>query len=246
MELTVSADAARVLLALRNGEKRMGYAVSNALRSGILAAQSAVRGRVQSKFQVRPSARAFILREAAIVKPFPSPAHLETRMAVGTKPRLFLSTFEAGGPRLPAVGRRMAVPVVGGPARPTFAQSVPTSLQFRQLALRPVARGRVRRKFDPSVVRVLSGPGAERFAGAQRTFQLPATVREPEGGVFQRVGPKRADVRLVYGFRANVARLDERLRFVATAATAATVEFPAALGREVVATLQFQLARAAA
>lgn len=244
--LEVEAHDAQVLLALRNGERRMAYAVANALRTTILAVQSAERGRAQRIFHVRQ--REFLLRQAAIIKPFPSVAHLETRVAVGQKPRLLLPQFEAGGPRLPVRGRRMAVPLVGSPARPTFAQPVPESLTFKALALRRVSargqQGKRRLRTDVTIIRRLTGSGAVQWKGTHRTFIINTSLRLPEGGVFQRVGPSENDIRLIYPFKLHVQPLRPILEYERTALPVALREFPIALAAEVRETVRFQLARA--
>jgi hypothetical protein len=57
------------------------------------------------------------------------------------------------------------------------------------------------------------------WQGNQRTFILPHTRRAPLGGVFQRVGPKRDDVRMIYAFKQGVP-LKAILAFVATTESA--------------------------
>ena len=232
--LEVEVGAASVLLAFRNGVKRMGYAVSNALRSTILAVQTAERGRVRSEFHLRRPD--FVLREAAIIR-FPSPNNWVASAHVGTKPRFLLAGFETGEPRRPFVGKRVAVPLIGGPARPSFTQPVPPTLLFKALDLKRMSSRGLRRR------RGKLGTPAPQFKGLQRTFEIQSSTRQPEGGVFQRVAAGPSGIRLVYPFVASPKPLDRRLRFIPTARAVAFSVFPTYLKTEIVSTINFQLAR---
>lgn len=225
MEITVSVDAARPLALLRNGSKRMAFAVVNALNHTAKEIQKGELARVRSEFTVRK--HKFIAREAAVIRGAGGGSgfanvkqgRFEVRIAVGQKPRLLLSDFEAGGTKRPFKGRKVAVPLTGGPARPSFGQAVPEAFMFRGLKLRRV-RGGVK--------------------GAHRTFILKQTARAPQGGVFQRVGPGRGDIRMVYSF-APAPRLDRRLRFIQTGEAIANRVYAAALAREVDAAFSYAL-----
>jgi hypothetical protein len=225
--LSVDVRAAGVLQALRNGEKRTAFAIVNALNGTIKEVQSAERTDVLARFTVRK--RDFLLRQAAVIKgagggsgfASATQGRFEARVAVGQKPRLLLGQFERGGARQPVKGRRAAVPLIGGPARPTFRAEVPAALTYRHLAFH--RRGR-------------------RILGKERTFVLRSTARQPEGGVFQRVGRGRAAVRLLYPFVAG-QQLDRRLRFLEVANRVARAVFPARLGAQVRATLHHHALR---
>jgi hypothetical protein len=225
--IEVSIDAARPLLLLKNGGRKMAYALVNALNTSAKAVQAAERARVLGQFVVRK--REFILRQAAIIK-FASVGRerYEASISVGQKKNLLLARFEGGGPRQPVKGRTAAVPIIGGPARPSFAQSVPDPFAFAQLQLKPVG-GRSKRR---------AGNAVGQYKGAQRTFELPHTARAPEGGVFQRVGPGRGDIRLVYAFVRNQKPIDTRLRFLPTGRDAALKTFGPALRSEVRASFE--------
>ena len=130
--LTVDVRAANVLAGLRKAEKRISYAVANALNDTVKAVQRAEREHVGRAFTVRKPE--FIGREAAVIRGADwasAPAgRLQARVSVGQKPRLLLGEFEAGGVRRPFAGRRIAVPLTGGPARPSFASPVPAAFRI--------------------------------------------------------------------------------------------------------------------
>lgn len=252
--MTVEVRAADVLGVLKNGQKRIAYAVVNALNKSIRDVQKAEREGVLHEFTVRK--REFVERQVAVIGGGGGEAgfarvasgRFEARVRVGQKQRLLLSAFERGGTRVTAmrqtgavpVGKRAAVPIVGGPARPTFAQPVPSAFTFKGLRLR---------KGGPSVhaskrkrVTEASGEGRVQFTGAQRTFVVQESARTPEGGVFQRVGTARGDVRIVYAFKRE-QRLAPRLGFERRAAAKAATSFPYHLRAEVAAALAFAARR---
>jgi len=97
-----------------------------------------------------------------------------------TKKRVLLGIFEKGGEKEPAKGKTVAVPLTGGPARPSFSQPVQEEFTFRKL--------RFRRHNTKS--------GKVQWKGEQRTFIIPGL------GVLQRVAgkAKSSAARLIYAF----------------------------------------------
>ena len=245
----VSIDASRPLALLRNGGKRMAFAVVNALNDTAKAIQTGEREHVSATFRVRKPE--FLLRQAAVIKAaeggsgFASvgAGRFEARISVGEKPRLFLSGFETGDERRPFKGKNVAVPLTGGPARPGFGSSVQEAFTFRNLNLRrTTARGQQKRK-SKTTVRLrshITATGKLQWKGAQRTFLLTQTRQAPKGGVFQRVGPGRDDIRMVYSFKSPF-RLDRRLRFLETGQRIADQVFQRNLLLQVEKTLAYSL-----
>ena len=193
MRIDMQIDSAPLVLRLRNGQRRLAYATVNAINNTAKRIQAAERRRVEDEFTIRK--KQFILRQAAVIKPFANvkQGRPYAEIGVGQKPRLLLSAFERGAERKPSTqgARRVAEPVVGGPARPRFSQPVPPELRVKRL------------RFD----RTKTG---KRRAGVTRT----KTYLVPSVGIFQRTGPESS--RLVYFFSRG-KRLKPRLRFVATA-----------------------------
>jgi len=193
MRIDLQIDSAPLVLRLQNGQRRLAYAVVNAINNTAKRIQAVERRRVEEEFTIRK--KEFIRRQAAVIKPFANvkQGRPYAEIGVGQKPRLFLSAFERGAERKPFTqgARRVAEPVVGGPARPRFTQPVSPELRIRKLRFDRTKTGR-------------------RRAGVTRT----KTYLVPEVGIFQRVGP--AATRLVYAFTRG-KKLEPRLRFVATA-----------------------------
>ncbi len=193
MRIDLQIDSAPLVLRLANGQRRLAYAVVNAINATAKRIQATERRRIEQEFTVRK--KEFVLRQTAVIKPFASVTqrHAYAEIGVGQKPRLLLSAFERGAERKPftANARRVAEPVVGGPARPQFAAQVAPELRIGKL------------RFD------LTKTGRRR-AGAVRT----KTYLVPDVGIFQRTGP--TTTRLVYAFTRG-KKLERRLRFVETA-----------------------------
>lgn len=261
MQINCQIDSTELVLRLNKGQRRLAYAAVNAINSTAKRIQAAERDRVAEEFTIRKAD--FMHRQAAIIKPFASvrDARPFAEIAVGQKPQLLLSAFERGGERKPFTpgAKSVAVPLTGSAARPSFAASVPEELMFRKLRLVKKVGGHgthtkhrrrsTRVTADVTFRRTAAGqwkgrqrtfilfPGAgDARIGEMRTrFGLPgrALARTFHGGVFQRVGPKDDDIRLIYAFR-PIVKLDARLGFVATAQAEAQRWFKEEMEREVI------------
>lgn len=211
--LNVKVDQALLLQRLEKGHKRFGYAVANALNDTAREIQTRVQRHVREEFTLRPATEKFVLRQAAIIKPFANPREGRpyVELSVGTPKRLLLSDYEEGGERLPFKGSTyVAMPVIGGPARPTFASPVPAEWRVQKLGLR------LRPRREGAKVRKTESRVAVRF-GLHGTYQIPRV------GIFQHTpGSKRRFGlgRPVYYFLRH-EELPDRLDFreIATATT---------------------------
>jgi hypothetical protein len=210
MKIDLQIDSTALVLRLRNGKRRLAYAVVNAINNTAKRIQDAERRRVEEVFTVRR--QDFIRREAAVIKPFANvrEARPYAEIAVGQKPRLLLSAFERGFEREPftAGAQRVAEPVIGGPARPQFPEQVASDLLMRKLRFDRTKRGR-------------------RRAGVTKT----KTYLVPQVGIFQRVSKEAT--RIVYFFSRG-KRIKPRLEFVVTAEKEGKKWFAEEMEREVV------------
>lgn len=210
MTIDLKIDATALVLRLQNGQRRLAYAVVNAINNTAKRIQDAERHHVEEEFTVRK--KEFIRREAAIIKPFASvrQGRAYAEIAVGQKPRLLLSAFERGAERKPftPAARSVAEPVVGGPARPQFSAQVTPELRVSRLRFDRTKTGR-------------------RRAGVTKT----STYLVPKVGIFQRIGTEAS--RIVYFFTRE-KRLEPRLRFVETAEKESQKWFGEEMEREVV------------
>jgi hypothetical protein len=184
-------DASGLISRMRNAHKRLAYAAVNAINNTLKRAQTEVRGRVEAEFELRKTE--FVLREAAKISPFASvkQARAYGEISVGQKPRLLLSLFERGARREPVTpgAQFVAEPVIGGPARPDFKQSVPPTFRMSRLRFDRTQSGKIR-------------------AAQQRT----STYLVPEVGIFQRLAGQVS--RAVYIFTKG-KRLEPRFPFTA-------------------------------
>jgi hypothetical protein len=209
MRIDLQIDSTALVLRLQNGERRLAYAVVNAINNTAKRIQDAERRRVEQVFTVRK--KDFMRREAAVIKPFANvrEARPYAEIAVGQKPRLLLSAFERGFEREPFTpgAQRVAEPVIGGPARPEFGDPVTPELRMGKLRFDRTKRGR-------------------RRAGVTST----KTYLIPQVGIFQRVSKEAT--RIVYFFSRG-KKVKPRLEFVITAEKEGKKWFAEEMEREV-------------
>jgi hypothetical protein len=221
MQVNIKVDTSLLDKNAKRYAKNLAFSTAQALNDTAKVAQSRIRANVHTRFHVRKaqfvdrSIKIFAFANAGANRPY-------AEIGVDNKPRFILSLFEEGGARLPFVGKNVAVPITGQAARPSLDSNVRADLQFQSLNFRKskttvTARGREvlkARRASGNRKRKLSGDYLI-WRGNQRTFILPQTRRAPLGGVFQRVGPGKDDIRLIYSFKSNV-RLKAALDFVST------------------------------
>jgi hypothetical protein len=137
-----------------------------------------------------------------------------------TKSRVLLSIFEGGGEKQPFKGQNVAVPITGEAARPSFGDPVQDAYTFKNLNFKKVSLTQ-----QGQAAALLHGLGLVKlkknklsnnafiWEGDHRTFILPHSAGAPNGGVFQRIGPGRDDVRMIYSFKRD-PKLKKMLGFV--------------------------------
>lgn len=208
MRIDLKVDTRGLKLRTEREMKRLAYNTAQAINDTTKEVQLDERANLDRKFTLRKPE--FMYRLIKIFK-WASPRQGRAYAEIGvdrSKKRTLLSIFERGGDRPPAVGKRVAVPVTGGPARPDFAQSVVEAFKFAKLRLRP--RGRGTKAFHPSAL-----SSTPQLVGQQGTFQIPGR------GIFQRVDEK---VRAVYLY-VRRPKLDPTLDFIRVARRTINTEF---------------------
>lgn len=227
-KIAVDVNPALLLRKLDGGDKRLAFAVANAIRATALDVQNAEREHARETFTLRGGRGTdFVLRNVAVITQFPKPqANIPyAEIAVGRKDRLLLSEFEEGGERLPFKGKTsVAVPAIGGPARPSFSAPVTDAYRFGKLLLRKTPRAEGHR------VRRAEGREEVRY-GLQSTYQIPGV------GVFKSGGPGSKRGIPVYWFTTG-EKIPRELEFVATAQATAARVFGLHLEEEVTSTLR--------
>jgi hypothetical protein len=205
--INVSFDTSGLDKTVARYQKNLAYSTAQALRASVLEAQRRIRESLRRSFHLR---RVDFMNRSIKIFAFPSVASNRPYAEIGidNKARLILSLFEDGGARTPFVGHNVAIPILGT-TRPSAESAVREDLTFQALHFQrgPItARGRsvlAARRLKGIRKRKLGGQYYV-WQGAQRTFILSRTARAPLGGVFQRVGPKRDDIRLLYAFKSTV------------------------------------------
>jgi hypothetical protein len=212
--INVKIDSTELLLSMRNGHKRLSYAVVNAINKTAELIQKTEREQVVERFTVRN--RTFIEREAAIIKPFASVgknipfAEISVGGAASNKPRLLLSAFERGAQRKPITkgAKSVAIPVVGGPARPTFGSQVPTELQVGKLKFQRTKRGKFRIGVTRTNTYLIRGVGI-----FQRVKKREKGKTDKESGATKLVhyfAKKPKPLRPILGFMKTAKRIANR------------------------------------
>lgn len=219
MQISCTFDLSLLNRTAGNFERNLAYSTAQAINDTALEAQKRIRAGLRRTFHVRRgdfldrSIKIFAFANARANRPF-------AELGIDNKPRLMLSLYETGGVRQPFKGRSVAVPITGQAARPGIGDSVNPSFTFQALNFTrgPVTHaGRAildARKAKKIRKRKLGGQYYV-WRGNQRTFILQHTARAPYGGVFQRVGPGRDDIRLLYSFRKDV-QIRKALDFIET------------------------------
>ena len=209
MQINVNVDLSGWQLKTLREEKRLAYNLSEALNNTAKAFQLAMRNAISEKFHLRDDpqkTRRFLLQQI-LIKPFASPKKgvMYVEISVAQKARLLLAAYEAGERRQGFVGRDSAVP---NPATAReggqFGGVIKTEVRFKNLRLKPFT------------VHSLTRPDTVQYKGKDRTFQLGSTAMNPAGGVYQRVGPKPDDIRLLYSYK-TAFKLKAILDFLSTA-----------------------------
>ena len=211
MNIDVQIDTKELILRLQKGERRLAYAVVNAINNTAKRIQKAEVESLQQRFTVRSE---FVKRRVAVIKPFANVKRGIPFAEIGVNtekaPRLLLSAFERGAERKPVTpgAKLVAEPVVGGPARPQFASQVPMEYRVGKLRFDRTKRGKHR-------------------IGVTRT----STYLVPEVGIFQRISKEAT--RIVYFFSRG-KKIKPTLHFVETAEKEAQRWFHEEMERETI------------
>jgi hypothetical protein len=222
MQINISIDAENLKARTAKEAKNLAYSTAQAINDTAKDVQYRIQGDVQQLFRIRKkpgakswadassefsdatgdqpsrSERSFIIRQikifawANVMK-----GKIFAEIGINNRPRLLLSHFEQGGMREPFKGKRVAVPITKTARGGSIQNPVNPNLTFRKLGFK----------------KTRTASGKRQIKGKLRTFILQKTDRHPQGGVYQRIGPGRKDIRMVYSFRRSF-RLRAVLGFV--------------------------------
>jgi hypothetical protein len=180
VQIKVQIDTKALKARTEREAKRLAFSTAQALNETAKEIQTAERVNLDRKFTVR---KAGFLYRLIKITAFASPRKGRPFAEVAidpTKKRVLLGIFEKGGEKKPTKGKSVAVPLTGGPARPSFTQPVAEEFTFRKLRFR----------------RHRTKTGKVQWKGEKRTFIIPGL------GVLQRVGgkAKSSAAKLIYAF----------------------------------------------
>jgi hypothetical protein len=250
----------RKFLELEKGPRRLGFGMAIAINKTLERAKTAVHDHARAKFHIR-NPRFFFGREGGkggvagkitqkafypdiMYGELATGAGAVESLAGGDRARVLFPMFETGGERpLRPGSKASAVPLLGRPARPSINRPVPPEYTIKGLQFRAYKGGKKRlRKTAGRHVRgfgvldefgrlVMPQAGPVQWKGKNRTFLLPKTKEEPLGGVFQRIGPERGDIREIWTFRHPI-QIDDRMDWVGTVRAAANQWFKQELEKQ--------------
>jgi hypothetical protein len=204
VQIKVQIDTKTLKARTEREAKRLAFSTAQALNETAQEIQTAERVNLDRKFTVR---KAGFLYRLIKITAFASPRKGRPFAEVAidpTKKRVLLGIFERGGEKEPAKGKSVAVPLTGGPARPSFTQPVAEEFTFRKLRFRHHR----------------TKTGKLQWKGEQRTFIIPGL------GVLQRVGgkAKSSAAKLIYAFQRR-PRLKALLNFTEIAVRTIRIEW---------------------
>lgn len=215
--------------------KHLVFSLAQSLNDAALEVQSKIRDVIRQAFTLRvvqagKTERSFILQQIKILTwANVKQGRLLAEVGIERKNRLLLAKWETGETRQPFVGTNVARPITetareGGSYGGTVRQELTfKALRFKKsrtkVAWETASHRRIYSRRDEKGAAFHTTGGKEQIKGLQRTFILRSSRKTPMGGVFQRVGPGRDDIRLIYSF-ARAYKLRAMLRFVQTASVA--------------------------
>lgn len=196
--LTISVDATPALNYVANTVRQLPFATATALNQTAKDAQVAIQQSIASQFVLRQPR--WILQGVKIEQ-FVKKSSAQFAITIRLDPsRQLLAKFETGGSK-EATDPARPVAIPSSAIRPAFSLQAPRGLYPSALGLTPyhqIASGFKTRALHTTA------RGLVVLRGKQRTFVLDASegVRVP--GVYQRVGPGRHDIRLIWTYRGGI------------------------------------------
>lgn len=223
MDINVNVDTSILDKHMKGYEKNLAYSTAQALNDSAKAIQGKMRDQLRVKFKIRKND--FMMRRIKIME-WASVAKDKPYAVVGVdmKSRLLLPMFEEGGAKRAFIGKHVGVPITGQAARQSFEQPVSKEFTFKGLGFKRKTRHDIgveawtNRPHSSKPKKRKPGKHASDslWVGRERTFILGSTKRAPQGGVFQRVGTGKDDIRMVYTFKSTVP-IRQGLDFTKTA-----------------------------
>ena len=145
---------------------------------------------------------------------------LYAEVGIGQRPRLLLSMFETGGMREPAKGKNVAVPNPDVARDGSINKQVSPKYMYKALKMKKYKTKseyittKYKKKYGVIVKKYKSKESKVQRKGLERTFMInKPTAKLKMGGIYQRVGPKRGDIRVVYSFQ-KAFRIRKTLNFI--------------------------------
>jgi hypothetical protein len=192
MKIDIQIDTKELEAKTLREAKRLAFSAVQAINKTATDVQTAQRVNLDRRFTIRKAGFMYRLIKVAFASVGKDVPFAEIYVDP-TKTRVLLGLFEDGGTRDAAKGAKVAVPITGEAARPSFGSLVLDAFTFTKLRFKP---------------RDGNHGGQTVYEGKQNTFLIPGV------GVFQRIGQKATE--LIYAFKRPM-KMDKRLGFTDTA-----------------------------
>ena len=176
LKINVEIDMGDLVKLVSTTLRQLPYATNNAITRTAKEAVIAGQKELEAHLQVRKN---FILKRVKILQ-YSKIGNLTAIIGIDSKVEgspLILAFLETGGEKEPTSGAGIAVPLTGEAARPTFSQSVPSGLLYKNLAF-DNNKGKKRTFIIPDVgVFQRIGPG---FAGTIEIYSFKPSAKLPQ------------------------------------------------------------------
>lgn len=194
--ITISVDATPALNYLASTVRQLPFATANALNQTAKDVQAAIQKSIAAKFTLRQPRW---LLQGVKIEQFVKKSSAQFAITVKLDAsRQLLAKFEEGGEKTAGdPNRPIAIP--SGNVRPNFQLLPPRGLYPAALGLTPYRQ--IAGGFKLHGARHVTAHGVVQLKGKQRTFVLTKQMFGVRtGGVYQRIGPGKDDVRLLWTY----------------------------------------------
>lgn len=199
------------------------FAAVGAINDTAFAARDEIRTGIRERFTIR---RQWVVQGIQVPRGGKATKRRPVAIVEVEHRRRFLVKFEEGGVKTGTQLEPIAIPTEH--IRPTQQAIPPRRLYPKNLGLAPrrdISGGTINPR-----IRVTRG-GFRRLVGKYRTFVLdPSEMTASTWGIFQRTGPRRQDIRLIWAYRRQIP-IPAILEFVQTATRVVKERFEKFFGK---------------
>jgi hypothetical protein len=134
MDIKVGVDVSQVVKLTQKVMRQLPYALNNAITETAKLVVAAGQFELRRDLTIRKDflPRRFKIMQYSRVTNLTAVIGIDTKVAGAP---LIVGFFEEGGEKTPMLGPEIAVPITGQPERPSFGESIPSSLLYKNLLI---------------------------------------------------------------------------------------------------------------